>query len=373
MLTCVLLAIATLAGCSESSPSAPAAKVYVIPSSINANGSVDVTADINAWIKTVPDNSILQFAPGATYRVDGGLFVDDRRGLTFDGNGATFEVTTASNACDWTVRGGSDITFRNMTARGPNPNAGLAPAAYNGNYEWQHGFSFMGTQGATLDSVQAYDMYGDFVEAGPDQRVTFPGEPVRNLVVKNSHFERNGRMGIGLTHVDGFTLQDSYLGDVRWSAIDLELDDPRETGVNVKIVRNHFGHLQHSLFSNVGYPGTVGSVDIEDNVMDQFGNTCQPPIAVATARAPAYYSQYTVAHNTLKTFSTGVWMIRTKDVTLRNNSVVYVNHGCSKNSGVELQDAHTGTITGNTVTGAATFLVTDSLTTGIVQSQNTLN
>jgi trimeric autotransporter adhesin len=196
-----------------------ASNVYHVPASIAADCSVDVTGAVRTWIATVPDNSTLRLGANACYLINGGLVIDDRHGLTFDGNNATFKFTTQGHGqrSHWMLRGGSGYTFRDITLIGANPNAGTGNAAYVSGLEWQHGWRFRGTQGALLDNVQVYDVYGDFVNVSFDDRVRYPGPPTRNIVVRNSRFERNGRYGWTITHGEGIVFENNYMGDVRWS------------------------------------------------------------------------------------------------------------------------------------------------------------
>ncbi|HET9982407.1 MAG TPA: Ig-like domain-containing protein [Longimicrobiales bacterium] len=361
-----------------SSPAAPGGgSGYSPPSSIAADCSTDVTTALNGWIASVPDSSTVSFGAGACYRVDGGLVVADRNGLTFEGNGATFRVFTkgAPDRANWTIRGGAGITFRNMIVRGANPNAGTQDAAYDTSVEWQHGFAFQGTQTALLDSVQVYDVYGDFAEAQHDPRVTFPGQPVRNLTVRNGRFERNGRMGFGLTHVDGFVLRDSYVGGVRWSAVDVELNDASEVGRNIQVLHNTFGAVRHSLLSNggAGAEPNVGSIEFSSNIMAADPLTCIAPIDIAPPSGQ-YRSGFTFRQNQLRVYGAAVTLTRARNVTVDGNSLDFLSGGgCSQGTtGVYAADSHVGGVTNNTLTAASAVFKADPLTTDFTVSGNTM-
>jgi hypothetical protein len=62
--------------------------MFFTPASIPANCSRDVTAALNRWIASVPDDSTLEFPPKACYEIEGTLFVNNRHRLLFNGNGA---------------------------------------------------------------------------------------------------------------------------------------------------------------------------------------------------------------------------------------------------------------------------------------------
>jgi hypothetical protein len=355
---------------------------YAVPATIASDCSLEVTGALHAWFASVPDGSTLMFGRDACYNIDAGLIVIDRVGLTFDGNGSTFRVFSEGdpNRSNWTIRAGRDITLRNMIARGANPNAGTGNAAYVTRLEWQHAYRFQGTQTGTLEHVQAYDVYGDFVEAEPDwTRVAdWPGEPARNITVRHSRFERNGRMGIALTHVDGFVLEDSYIGEVRWSAIDLELDDPRAIGRNVRIERNSFGRARHGIFTNFGQgmSTSIGNVVFSHNVMEVGSVSCVPPVWAGTPGEGVYWTGYRFEGNTLRTYGNAFEMTRTRDVTIRGNTVHLVpGGGCGRDEMARVKDSHGGTVTGNNVTGAWSNYMAmraDPLTTGFVETGNTV-
>lgn len=366
----------------------PSLSANVVPSSIVSDCSVDVTAALQAWIDSRPDGSTLTFGQNACYNIDGGLVITDRNGLTFEGNGSTFKVVTRStrDRANWTFKSGSNLTLRNMVAKGANPHAGLFDDAYDTRLEGQHAYRFEGTQIATLDAVQAYDVWGDFVEAEPDWRgVGGAWNPVRNLIVKNSHFERNGRMGIGLTDVDGFTLQDSYVGDVRWSIIDIELDDLQEVGRNITINRNHFGAMSHYVLVSAGQGTntTLGNIVFRDNVQDTDSKTCLAPFAIQTPREGTYYSGVTIEGNTLHPMTGGaaVFLTRVNDAVIRNNTITARTHGgCGGNFAVQLADSHNVAVTGNVLKDSSdvglwwtTTLSKDNLSSGVTESANVVN
>jgi hypothetical protein len=393
----LLPAVSFLIGCSSqyptavpdappsdtSSPTVPSPifpTAFQVPASIAADCSVDVTAALHAWIASVPDSSTLVFGKDACYNIDGGLAIPDRHGLTFDGNGSTFKLVTrgTSNRSNWTIQGGSDINLRNMTARGANPYAGINPSAYDGQVEWQHAFRFQGTQTGMLDNVQGYDVYGDFVEAEENHKT---GVTSRNLTVRNSRFERNGRQGIALIHVDGFVLLDRYLGDINMTGIDIELNGDLQRVANVRIMRNTFGRVKHALLSSHGQGTSTGvsKVMFSWNKMTAPPVTCLAAITLGTPRAGVYWSSFSFDNNTLKTFGNPMDLQRLKNVTIRNNAMEWVAPGaCRTQVAVWAKDSHDGLVSGNTMSNAqkayTPYLMfqADTLTSNFRVSANTM-
>jgi hypothetical protein len=366
--------------------------VHHVPPSLVSDCSVDVTASLHTWIASVPDNSTLAFGQNACYNIDGGMVIDDRNGLTFEGNGSTFRFFTQGHGqrANWMLRGGSNLTFRNMIARGANPQAGLGAGAYVPSLEWQHAWRFRATQGAVLDNVQAYDMYGDFVNLSHDARVPFPGEPNRNIVVRNSRFERNGRYGITVTNGEDVLFENNYIGDTHWSHFNVELNGPTEAGRNIRVEGNRFGAANHFVFVSAGhgFTGRVGNILVRGNVMEADLRTCMPPIGMFAPEGrfnpdgtPLFWSGLVVENNVFRV-PTGGWvadLARIRNVVIRNNQVTSNTHwGCSHDHPIRLVDSHEVSITGNTFRTMCLVhgrfwnrvFAADSLSTGVAASGN---
>ncbi len=65
--------------------------------------------------------------------------------------------------------------------------------------EWQHGYASQGTHDGLLENVQAYNVYGDFVEAQHDSRLNAnvrKAPPAVKIVVRNSRFETAAAWGL---------------------------------------------------------------------------------------------------------------------------------------------------------------------------------
>jgi hypothetical protein len=365
-------------------PSAPVfhasvAGTYHVPAHIASNCSVDVTQALHGWIASVPNHSTLVFGSNACYRIDGGMVISDRHGLTFEGNGSTFRVFTQGHGqrANWILRGGSNLTFRNMIARGANPNAGLATNAYVRSLEWQHAWRFRGTQGALLDDVQGYDVYGDFVNISFDDRVAYPGPPTRNVTVRNSRFERNGRYGFTVTHGEGIVFENNYLGDVRWSSVNVELNHSVDLGRNIRIEGNRFGPTLHHMFAakGAGFSESVGDIVIRGNVMEPAHMlTCLAAISVRTPAADRFWAGWVIENNVFRTRNRGwaVELTRTREVVVRNNTMISgAVGGCGYSEPMRFMDSHNGTIMGNTIAGQWPIMHSvDELTTGFHFARN---
>ena len=236
-----------------------------VPTSIAADCSTDVTAALNAWIASVPDNSTLAFPTNGCFRIDGTLIIQHRTGLTFEGNGATFrQVTDGTEIVKpklirtrnvWTFAGNSNLVVRNLTTFGANPHAGMGDLAYQPKFEAQHAYLIEGTDNMLMDHVAAYDTYGDFVWVGPG---------TSNLTVRNSTFARNGRQGWSINGTN-ITFENNSITDTRRATIDIEPSSPTWSSHNIWIRNNDVGPGRLFFFANVGSAAPMDNINIIGN------------------------------------------------------------------------------------------------------------
>lgn len=237
----------------------------MIPASITADCSRDVTTEILAWVRSVPNGSTLQFTPNACYRVDGTLLIRYRSDLTFEGNHATFRaVTDGSELVDrtlmrtramWQIADSRRMTLRNMVVNGANPYAGRGDRAYQPKFEAQHAYLVQDTQGMLLDKVEAYDVYGDFVYVGTNST---------DVTVQHSTFLRNGRQGWTINGTN-ILFQNNSIGETRRATIDMEPALASWVARNVTIRNNTIGQGRLYFFASVGAAATIDNVNIIGN------------------------------------------------------------------------------------------------------------
>jgi hypothetical protein len=344
-LACVaaLAAIASACGAVTSSSSSNPAGDVTVPASIPSDCSRNVTADLNRWIASVGDGSVLRFTPFGCYRIDGTLRIENRNNLTFEGNGATFRAYTdgrelganARTRSQFVFAGGSNITVRNVIVRGANPHAGMDDAAYVADLEAQHGFVIGGTVGIVLDHVQVYDVYGDFV---------YVGAPSRNVLVENSVFRRNGRQGWTVAGGDGVTFDHNMISDTRRATIDMEPVSTSSAQRNVTFSNNTIGDGRLFLVSNHG--ASAQTV----NFAFLYNHLVLKPMTIHVEGDPGVRSHYRVIGNTSDTAASQegggvIYFDGTSDVEIRDNVVpVQPNRGIS---GVGLANTTNVEVSGN--------------------------
>jgi hypothetical protein len=282
-LLCVLLP----SGCSDgNSPSIAFApgnskpNPLTVPDTIDATGTKDVTTDLNAYLASVPDGSVIEFPAGAKYRVEGTVLLRDRRDLTIDGNDALIFATTDGSdvipppgggiAANWPrnrhhieIKGSSGIVIRDLNVRGANPNAGMREEAYVSALEAQHAFSITGgAADIELDHVRATDVYGDFVYVGGGHGQEWN----RNIHIHDSHFERNGRQGIAVTRGQGVLVERNYIGDTRRATFDLEPSSLNGGALEVVIRDNEIGPGRLAFLAARGVGPNI-SFTVENNIL----------------------------------------------------------------------------------------------------------
>lgn len=325
-----------------------------VPTSIPGDCSADVSRTMSEWIASVPDGTTIVFPPNACYRVEQGISVVDRSGLTFDGSGSTFRSTTPgdSGRKQWQLIGGSNLTLRNLTTVGVNPTPHYVP-----DFEWQHNYSIQGVDGVVLDHVTGLNAYGDFVGIDPDRRRE-PPVPARNVEVKGSTFRVAGRQGISCTFCDGLTVDGNLLDGVGQSVIDWEIEDPSWHGRNLRVTDNTVGHVHLAFLASTGASADVSNLVVSGNVMQRFPDTCIPPIYLI-APTSGLSSNLVFEGNRLLSLSDGVFASGAKGVTVRSNTVEVEDKACGSTAGVRVARSQGGAVVGNTFRGATPTFQSD--------------
>ncbi len=352
------------------------AAVYKVPTKIKSNCSAPVENKIMAWLATVPDGSTVQFGAGRCYGQDGTITLSGRSGLVIDGQGSEFRALTAggSHRANWRLVNGSNLTLRNMAVRGSNPQGGYDPSI-----EWQHGYSVEGVQGITLSNVQARDTWGDGVMLWHGSHTPACGDDAssaRNVLIAGALLERNGRQGVAVVDAENVTLQDSTVGPVAWSSVDIETDDDCEIARHITIARNRFGANRYGAIASVGFGGDpqVGDVTVTDNTQTAetgLPGECWAPVRILSPDA-LYRTGYTFRGNRFLARRNAFEFRRVRNIDVSSNSVTFTpTTGCGKRTGVLLVDSHTVSISWNSFSGANYVFRADSLSTGIIATGNT--
>jgi hypothetical protein len=293
----VFLLFLALVGCQKSvlqpvAPEAPDAPQAIdignssshglaVPSEIDPTGQTDVTDQLQEFLSSVPDGATIVFPPKATFRVEGSLLLIGRQGLTIEGNGAMVFATTDGSQIvpptrlkhKWPRKrahlifdGGGNIVVRDLEIRGAHPNPG-ADGEYVAALEGQHGIVLRGVQGAEIDRVRITDVYGDFMYLGGGVTDSVR-QWTRNVHIHDSHFERNGRQGFGITGAEDVLIEDNYIGEVKRTALDVEPNGNGGGAIGLTVRDNHFGAIHGHWLAAHGKVGTVRDITLERNVLN---------------------------------------------------------------------------------------------------------
>jgi hypothetical protein len=337
-------------------PPPPGTPYFPAPSSIRSDCSRDVTSKLQKWIASVPDHSTLSFNRGGCYRIDGSLLIEDRWGLTFQGNGATFKAMTDGDQKrrHFWIKGGGNWAFQNLVVIGANPNAGLDKEAWRPDRAFQHAFALQGVQGAVLDNVRAYDVYGDFVNISRDGR-RGDGPWSRNVIVQNSTFERNGRQGLSIGAGENITIQWNYVGEVRLTTFDIETL-PGLGARGIHFSNNVTGRGKHHWLANWGAGHDISDINIVKNIM--IFPTGLRPVRVKTPpgglRGPYYIADNDFVVHFAPAGAFG--FAGATNVIVAENHVVFLRRGTTA---VTLLGSHHVRVIGNHFQGAARILTAD--------------
>jgi hypothetical protein len=209
-----------------------------VPAGIASDCSRDVTAELVAFLASVPDHSTVRFASHGCYRVDGTLELVGRNGLIIDGQGATIRATTTaeSSRSHWRFVGGSGLTVRDMRIEGANTRGGTA-RAYVPELQHQMGIDLRGVRGVRITGLIIGHVYGDCVYVGAsDDLLTW----TTDVEVRDSTCYASGRSGIAVTAGRDVVLTgNSILGPGLWG-VDIEPNGGTTGAVEVTIANNLF-------------------------------------------------------------------------------------------------------------------------------------
>ena len=255
---------------------------------------------MNAFLSSVPDGSTVTFAPGGCYLIDNTLFLRDRNGLVFEGNGATLRQLTDGSGVSplpspyhriwprqramWLTEGGSGLTWRHLRVEGPSPTC-----VYGGQrVEEQAAWHINGTAGAVIEDSSAANVLGDFVAVqGTVTRV-----PAQQVVVRRNTVDCVGRMGVAVVNGVDVMIERNTIRRTGRSMFDIEPPAPTWRAERITIRNNTVSEYNGVFVANHGNSGRVHDIVVTDNAA--AGNL------VVSATGPAEgerRSRYTIANN----------------------------------------------------------------------------
>jgi hypothetical protein len=337
----------------------------MIPASIPADCSRDVTADLNAWIASVPDGSTLIFQRRGCYRAERTIEVKHRTGLNFFGNGAYFkrfelsppELRYPKANAHWRFVGGNSITVQWMGVEGTNTVADQRQefGSYLVDFEFEHAFAFHGVTNIVVENAWADAVWGDGLYfAGGDQHA--PG-PCRNVRVSAFVVDRNGRQGVALSNAEGALLERIEVWHSRRAGFDLE---PPPGAVRNVEIRDSYTNTIGLAFASAGR-GDVSNIHLHHN---RIAGPSVPWVYVKDswgARRQGWYVHHNEVLTGLGSPMPMLYFVNVDEVEVRGN----VSHAATTQSRKAVEFANAGgtlVVADNDFTGACTPYVKDAET-----------
>jgi hypothetical protein len=221
----------------SSTPSSTRTVRVEVPSSIDATGSRDVSAELVAFVASVPDGTTIEFPAGGVYRMDVGLVMDGRHELGLEGNGATL-VSNGSSDCGrdcsliYLKGGSSGIDIRDFELVGNSP----SPGSFD--YQWEHAAAITVIGGSDVEIV------GVTVTGVGGDALTLSGlapDWPDGVVFRDSHVVTAGRMGVGIVAGRNVTIERVAFDRVGYGVFDIEPNEESQGAEHVRFAHNTAG------------------------------------------------------------------------------------------------------------------------------------
>jgi hypothetical protein len=259
-------------------PAPVTSRTVSVPTSIDATGASDVSAALNAFIKSVPDGSTIVFKAGGTYRLDPqGIVLYGRRNLVLEGNGATLRVANPGgtwmggpinlNSQRTSFGQNSHITIQNFTLVGSNPNTTTIYSPGSG--ENQHGVGIWGGSYIEVTGNRISKTYGDgvYVSGNDDTHVS-----ADSVWIHDNTFTYAGRNGIALTAATNTLIERNSFDKVGGSVLDIEPDWSYQVNADIAFRNNSVGSYAHNTSGTSWFFAIVGADSVTRDVTVS-GNT----------------------------------------------------------------------------------------------------
>jgi hypothetical protein len=232
-----------------------------IPATVDASGTTDVTAELQAVIDEAPDGSSLRFEIGARYRIEGSLLIAGRRDLTLDGRGATLiarQLTEDPERAHVRIVSSERVVVRDIAIIGANPD----PGTFRAGFEWQHGVSIQGGHQITLERVSIDRPMGDCVYIANDTQAWAAA-----VTIVDTSCQGAARQGIAVVGGRSIVVERSTFGSIGLSVLDLEpaAGGPVPQGAHGIVFRDNVvdGPVGEKLLNATGV-GQISDVLVQD-------------------------------------------------------------------------------------------------------------
>ncbi len=259
-----------------------------IPSTIDDTGTADVTNSLNTYLAGLTNGATVNFPVNGRYRIEGTLLLDNKTGITLNGNNSTFFATTNGSKvpppapCDyhtmgvsfcfpnrirmhWDFESDTNLIVRDMNVIGSNPTASTT-SVYLFDYEAQTAFNIGSGNNILIDHVNAKQTWGDGVYIGGGG----VNKAAQNVTIQNSTIDAAGRSCMPITFADQVTVQNNSIGLVkgcRRSMFDLEANATTSIIANLNIHNNDLGMSGFNTIGNIGHAAIEHDITFDGNRM----------------------------------------------------------------------------------------------------------
>ena len=366
-------ALLTVPGVAQAAPT-PQATNTTKPAKVCSVAPATGQAAITKAIAGCPDGSVVRFPRAKTYRQDGPIRIDDRHGLTIDGNGSTFVTTSTSTAPgmgNFTVLRGTGITFQNIVARGtfdlkPPYSVGRYPSGIG--WESNTAFAFFGTNGGGVRDSQVYNVWGDGVilafDGILDAAVRCYGgvcdwQVARNMVIERVSVDNASRTCFAPTQTRNNVIRDSHCRNAWMWGIDAEADGypveqdgqllhnalPIDGLLIERVTFGGYGFGAIAVPVGGDFDTIVGNITIRNNTIGprQPSNPCGSTVLVGAYPA-GRLTNVVIEGNDITAMANAVEMRQTDGGAIRNNTFRYTDYGLVGGAEVQCEPGRRGMI-----------------------------
>jgi hypothetical protein len=215
----------------------------VVPASIDATGSSDVSGALMAFIASVPNGSTIVFKAGGTYRVNVALKISGKTNVTFNGNGATIKAVGSGSNENYSLfyfvsygGGNSGIKVRNFSLVGSDP----TPGTFSSGQEGQHGILVDGGTNFEIDHNTFSAAFGDGVEVNSG---------ASGVHIHDNTFTNTGRNGLSVIWGNHVEFDHNSLGHMGYMPFDVEPNTSSQPSSFISIHDNATGYWSNAFFA----------------------------------------------------------------------------------------------------------------------------
>jgi hypothetical protein len=268
---------------------APTTQVQV-PASINATGAQDVSAEMQDFIGSVPDNRVIVFPAGATYRCERTLQFVERNDLLVEGNGAILWASVAEptdsasynrNRANIDILRCNRFWVRNLRVKGANVNGGTSTIAQVTALEAQHSFNIRGGENVIVEGCEMWEMYGDgvYIRSG-----------AKKVKIRGNWIHHNGRQGLAIAGAEDVLVDGNLIEEIRRGILDIEPPSGGSHLYRLRFSNNIIGSSRLQFLPSQGGASYIEYIDVRDNTFKDGG------YLRVTVRTPVYHIGYLRNH-----------------------------------------------------------------------------